>query len=43
MVRKAKIIIKDKRRLYPLIVANGGDILGKGFITKTTILIKIII
>ena len=43
MVRKAGIAIKDKKRLYPLVVANGGDILGKRFIIKTTVLIKITI
>ena len=43
MVRKAGIAIENKKRLYPLIIANGRDILSKGFIIKTTILIKITI
>ena len=43
MVRKAGIAIEDKKRLYPLIIANKGDILGKGFIIKTTVPTKITI
>ena len=43
MVRKAGIAIKDKKRLYPLAVANRGNMLSKGFIIKTTVPIKITI
>ena len=43
MVRKARIVTEDKKRLYPLVVANEGDMPGKGFIIKTTVPIKIII
>ena len=43
MVREAGIAIEDKKRLYPLVIANGGDILSKGFIIKTTVPIKIVI
>ena len=43
IIRRARIVIEDKKQLYPLVIVNRGDILGKGFIIKTTVPIKITI